>query len=111
MSTKKPEKPGDEVILGKKFAGEKFSTVRSAANVLADHELQKSYDHPNAVPIEVYFVKHRVNDPVQRAMMLASTKIRKATIEAFDDIFHSFFDTVPKKTAEEGEQSSNTKEV
>jgi hypothetical protein len=85
MSIKK-----DEPVLGKKWAGEKFPTVKSAADVVASQELQKEYVHENAVPLSVYFTKRRINDPVKQAMMFAFTKVRKATIEAFDEIFETF---------------------
>lgn len=85
------DKPGSEIILGKKYPGEQFSTVKSAAQVVEEQEVQKPFEHENAVPIEVYFKHRRIDsDPVRHAAMLAFTKVRKATMEAFDSIFAKF---------------------
>jgi len=88
VATKKQDT--EEVILGKKFAGEKFPTVKSAEDVAAERELQKQFEHENAVPLSVYFTIRRITDPVKQAMMEAYTKVRKATLEAFDEIFETF---------------------
>lgn len=88
----------EEVILGKKFAGEKFSTVRSAADVIADHELQAKFrNEPNAVPITVYFTIRGHVDPTLQRMLMAHIKVKTATLEAFDKLFHSFFSSEPLK--------------
>lgn len=78
------------IALGKKWSGEKFSTVRSTEDVVADRELQKQYDAPTAIPLSVYFAKRRITDPVKQSMMEAFTKVRKATEDAFDAIFETF---------------------
>lgn len=84
----------EEVILGKKFPGEKFSTVRSTEDVIADHELQSQYaNESNAIPLSVYFVIRGHSDPVLQRMLESHTKVRTATKEAFDKLFHSFFST------------------
>lgn len=88
MASKKQDT--EDVVLGKKFPGEKFSTVRSAEEIAATNEENKKYDVENAVPIDAYFMKRRITDPVKKAMMEAYTKVRKATVEAFDEIFDKF---------------------
>ncbi len=90
----------NEVILGKKFQSEKFSTIRSAADVEEDQKLQEKYKHEHAQPLHVYFQIRGHTDHTLQAMMSAYTKVRSATLEAFDDIFHSFFSTAPKKPAD-----------
>ena len=88
---KSPVKMGAEpVILGKKWAGEKFSTVRSAEAVAAIHKLQAEYDVEGAVPIEAWFNARNQREPTMIAAMLAYTSIRKATHDAFDEIFATF---------------------
>lgn len=85
------EKPGDEVILGKKFPGERFSTVRSAKETAEQIALQKEFgDHPEAMPLTVYFSHRRIHDSTMQAMMTAYTKVRKATLATFDAIFKDF---------------------
>jgi hypothetical protein len=91
MGDDKPKTGSVEVIRGKKFAGERFSTIGSAEEIAANRELQKQYDHANAIPLSVYLVNKRITDPVQTKMMEAHTKVRKATTEAFDGIFKSYY--------------------
>lgn len=80
----------EPVLHGKKWSTEKFSTVRSAETIAKLKEEQAKYEDPNAIPLSVYFANRRVNDLVQRSMMEAFTPIRKATQEAFDEIFKNF---------------------
>lgn len=90
-SNESTEKPGDEVILGKKFPGEKFSTVRDAkeaAELAAEDQLRAQ--HPQAMPLSVYFSHKRIHDPMVQSMMEAYTKVRTATLETFDSIFKAF---------------------
>ena len=84
------EKPGDEVVLGKKFAGEQFSTVRSAKDVEEAQALLAQYADEHAVPLSIYFQNRRITDPVKQSMMKAYTKVQKATMDAFDKIFATF---------------------
>lgn len=78
------------LVIGKKWAGEKFSTVVSLAEVEAVRELNKKYEHENAVPLSVYFQIRRISDPVTQSMMSVYTKVQKATLVAFDEIFSTF---------------------
>jgi len=100
----------EEVILGKKFQGETFVTVKSAAQVEEVAKLHETYAHEHAVPIEAYFSIRGHNEPHMRSMLLAYTQVRKATVEAFDDIFHLFFHTTPKppKAAPEADAPTAT---
>lgn len=82
------EKPGDAVQLGKKFAGEKFPTVRAVDQTEA--QLQTYANADDAIPIEAYFASVRVTDDVRKAMMLVHTKIRKAPRSVFDTVFETF---------------------
>lgn len=84
------KKHTEDVVLGKKFAGEKFSTVKSADDIAAERKLQEDYAHENAVPLSVYFSNRRITDLTQQRMMESFTKVRKATMEAFDEIFAKF---------------------
>ena len=85
------EKPGAEVKLGKKFSGEKFSTVRSAEETAEQVALNVEYgSDPEAIPLSVYFTHKRVNDPTHQRMMESYTKVRNATLAAFDAIFKDF---------------------
>jgi hypothetical protein len=86
----KQEKPGDEVKLGKKYAGEKFSTVVSAAQLTETRAEQAKHEGPNAITIEMYFSIMRITDPVKQSMMRACTSLTRASKEAFDDVFRSF---------------------
>lgn len=78
------------IVLGKKTKNESFSTITTAEEVQANNALQKEYDDENAVPIESYFSIKGVRDPVAQAMMTAYTKVRHATVAAFDDIFKTY---------------------
>lgn len=82
--------PTPPARLGKKFQGEKFVTVKTAAMVEADTKLQQKYADPHAVTLTAYFVHKRIRNPVQQAGMAAYTKVRRATVKAFDDIFAKF---------------------
>lgn len=94
----------EEVILGKKFPGEKFATVRSAETVAAEQLLEASHAHENAIPLTVYFSIRGHHDPVLQRMLFEFTSIRTATKDAFDTIFAKFFG-VP------AEPSNSKKEV
>lgn len=91
-----PGKPMDEdaptpsVRLGKKFKGEKFVTVTTSEMVEADTKLQQQYAAPNAVTLTAYFVHKQIRNPVQQASMAAYTRVRRATVQAFDEIFAKF---------------------
>lgn len=85
-----PRMGAEPVVLGKKWAGEKFSTVVSVEELAETHKLQAFYDTENAVPIEAWFIARGHRDHTMQASMRAYTKIRKATHEAFDDIFDKF---------------------
>lgn len=87
--SEKEEKPGDEVVLGKKWSGEKFPTIASVATHDARVKDKLNTDE-NAVTLDTYFSNKRIIDPTRRAMMAAFTKTRKATVAAFDEIFSSF---------------------
>ena len=100
----------EEVILGKKFAGEKFSTVRSTEDVVAEQKIQDEHAHPNAVPLSVYCMIRGHHDKVLVAMLEAHTKVRTATLEAFDKIFKSFFG-VPVPEPADDQPSDPDKEV
>ena len=84
------EKPGDAVVLGKKFAGEQFSTVKSVKDIEEAQALAVQHDDEHAVPLSIYFQNRRITDPVKQSMMKAYTKVQKATMDAFDSIFASF---------------------
>lgn len=85
------EKPGDAVILGKKFAGETFCTIKSMDHVREEMALHAKHGtHPEAMPLSVYFANKRITDPVTQAMMTAHTKVRQATVAVFDAIFANF---------------------
>ena len=75
---------------GKKWAGQKHVTTRTAADVVDERSLQAKYAHPNAVTLDGYFTRKGVRDPVKRAAMMAYTKVRRATVAAFDEIFAKF---------------------
>lgn len=84
MSDKK-EKPG------KQWRGQQFVTDVTPEDVAEKRAVDAMYGaDENAVPIEVWFMKRGHRDPVMQAGMLAYTKVRKATIAVFDDIFSSF---------------------
>lgn len=100
----------EEVVLGKKFAGEKFSTVRSVADVEEVEKLNAKYaSEPNALPLSVYMANRGHIDPVLVAMMKAHTKVHTASTESFDKIFHSFFSTEPHP--DDVEEEEQTEEV
>jgi len=85
------DQPGDEVKLGKKFAGEKFATIKSMADIEEEIGLRQLYgEHPEAMSIEAYFSHRRIHDPIHQSMRLAFTKVRIATVFVFDDIFSTF---------------------
>lgn len=102
-----PKKDGtrqvEEVILGKKFPSEKFVTIRSAADVEEVAKLHEKHAHADAIPIEAYLSIRGHNEHTMQAMLLAHTKVRRATMEAFDEIFKSFFDSTPVEDEEESE--------
>lgn len=75
---------------GKKWKTEKFVTTKTAEDVLAQQELNKQYEDPNAVPLSVWFTTRGVRDHVKQKMMEAYTGVRRATLEAFDEIFKTF---------------------
>ena len=84
------DKP-DQIVLGKKFPGEKFSTIVSVDAIAEQQAADAPYvDAENTMLLDVYLANHRINDPVRIAMMKAFTKVRKATVEAFDEIFSTF---------------------
>lgn len=82
-------KPGDPVVLGKKFVGERFPTIARAPDN-DDAELLSQFDEPEAIPLSVYFMNRRITDPVKQAMMTAFTLVHRATVAAFDKIFETF---------------------
>jgi hypothetical protein len=78
------------IRLGKKFRGEKFVTIKTAEMAAADAKLQKKYADPHAVTLIAYFVHKQIRNPVQQAGMTAYTRVRRATVQAFDEIFAKF---------------------
>jgi len=81
----------EEVILGKKFPGEKFATIRSTEDIAVAQKLEAEHAHENAIPLTVYFNIRGHHDPVLQQMMLVYTPLRTATKEAFDKVFADFF--------------------
>ncbi len=86
-----PEEDTKPVVrLGKKFKGEKFVTIKTAEMLEEAEVLRKRYADPHAVTLTAYFVHKRIRNPVQQASMSAYTKVRRATVKAFDEIFAKF---------------------
>ena len=78
--------------LGKKFSGEKFPTiVDGSVEIPLQIEVKKFGQAKNAITIEAYFIKRGHRGVVMQAAMKTRTKIRKATVEVFDEVFKGFF--------------------
>lgn len=76
--------------LGKKFRGQTFVPVKTEDDVRADIALQKDFKTSDAVSIDVFFARRGVRDPVSRAGMLAYTKVRTASMDAWTKIFETY---------------------
>ena len=99
---KKTDTPKEEAIviappeastpseLGKQWRGQRFAPIMTSAQLAEIGEVQKKYNKPDAVSIEVYFAHKKVRDPVSQAGMLAYTVVRKATIEDWNTIFANY---------------------
>jgi len=72
------------------YRGQAFVPTLSAAEIAARTELQKKYDDPKAVPIEVFFKLEGIRDPARQAAMKAFTKVRKATPLDWALLFEKF---------------------
>lgn len=92
MSDDKPQKKHgtDPLVLGKKSRTEQFSTVKTAEQVQEEQDINKEHDAPDAVTLEAYFSLKGIRNPTKRAMMVAYTKVKRATVAAFDEIFSTF---------------------
>lgn len=81
----------ESVSKGKKFAGEKFSTIMTTEDVVNVRVENAKYNtDPNAVPIENWFAARGHRSEVMQSAMRAYTTVRTATMEAFDLIFEKF---------------------
>ena len=52
---------------------------------------QAKYNHPDAVPIEVYFAVRGISDVGAQAARRRSTTVQQATLEKWDEIFGASF--------------------
>jgi hypothetical protein len=76
--------------LGKQWRGQRFAPIQTSAGLQAIADVQREYDKPDAVSIDVYFAQRKVRDPVVIAGMMAYTVVRKATIEDWNTIFVNY---------------------
>lgn len=76
----------------KEWKGQVFMPTQTASDVKEQLDLQKQYNKPGAVPLEVYFSQRRIRG-VKADMMRAynkAGKIQRATMEDWDALFKSF---------------------
>lgn len=88
--SEKTEKKSEAPAVGRKWKGEPFPAVKTVEQVQEENALRAQYADDNAMSIEAYFVHKRIRNPVMQAAMAAYTKVRKATVAAFDEIFSTF---------------------
>jgi len=79
--------PATRPVVGRQFPGQQHYAVTLPEEEAARVELQKQYDDPNAVPLNVYFSVKQIRNPVMQASMRAYTKVERATVDAWDEIF------------------------
>jgi hypothetical protein len=80
----------EDVKIGKSYRRQKFMPVRTPESVAADAALHAKFADPDAMPLSAYFVRRGITDPVKQAGMAAYTRLRAATLSAWDSIFASY---------------------
>ena len=93
--TKKPapspsDAPVETARLGKQYRGQKHAPIKTADDVRAEAIAQAPYSKPGAIPLDAYFARRGVRDPVMIAGMKAYTKVRHATYEDWNVIFANY---------------------
>lgn len=81
----------DEPKLGKQGKWDVFPAAMTVEQVKEAMSLQEQYNKPEAVPLEVYFVRRGIVDVGAQAARRAYTKVTSATIEDWDEIFKAAF--------------------
>jgi len=86
VEVRKPD-PAPVGALGKQYRGDMFPAIKTPEMVERERQLQLEHDHPDAVPIEVYFSVRGIMDPGAQAARRRSTTVQQATMEKWDEIF------------------------
>ena len=86
----KAELPGLPPLGSKTYKGQRSVQVATAETVAANMKLQAAYEDVHAVPLSTYFALRGIKDPVFQGAMMTYTKVRRATLTAFDQIFATF---------------------
>lgn len=80
----------DKPPMGKQFRGQAFVPIKTEDDVLEEQEAQVPFASPDAVPLATYFAVRGIRNPVDQAARKAYTKVRNATLDAWDTIFTDF---------------------
>lgn len=79
------------LTLGKLYKGDQFPALKTPDMVERERLEQEKYNHPESVPIEVYFSVRGISDVGAQAARRRSTSVQQATMEKWDEIFKASF--------------------
>ena len=98
---------------GKRFSGDHFYAIKTEADAKVEAELHEKYGKKeDALDLQNYLHRIGKSDPVHTAAVLAFTKVKRATVEDWEEILKDFGFEKPKADEEafEAETQANTKE-
>ena len=75
---------------GKQYRGQTSYQIKTERDVLEERAAQEQYNHPDAVPLDVYFVHKNIANHTMQAAMRAHTKVQRAVFAEWDSIFNGF---------------------